>query len=101
MHGLLRGLKKHQLSFSLSMNPNRSSNITLESLERDVEKITGEKAEVLRGQTLSALRHSMEKKKGKQFKFPPVFPLIGRGNVMRNRIVDHETIEALLDKKLG
>jgi hypothetical protein len=33
-------------------------------------------------------------------KFESRFPLIGRGNVMRDRVIDHESVEADLEQAL-
>lgn len=79
-------------------NPLLQTERTLRNLERDVEILTGEKAETLRLQTLPEWRSSVELRVKKKFSFASAFPLIGRGSVMRNRIIDHEAIETLLDK---
>jgi hypothetical protein len=74
--------------------------MSLALLEQAVQKQTGCTAEDLRRQTLSERRHEVERKKGRLMRFFSAFPLIGRGNVLRDCTVDHETVERDLDKAL-
>jgi len=73
---------------------------TLRRLEITVERATGQSAEILRNQTLTQLRRQTEAKTGHKMKFESRFPLIGRGNVMRDRVIDHESVEADLEQAL-
>jgi hypothetical protein len=73
---------------------------TLRKLEATVERATGQSAETLRNQTLSELRRRTEGKIGHRMKFQSLFPLVGRGNVMRDRLIDHESVEAALKHAL-
>lgn len=73
---------------------------TLRNLERTVERITGQSAEILRSQTLTELRQKTEARVKHKLRFVSRFPLIGRGNVMRDKTVDHETVERLLEQSL-
>lgn len=71
------------------------------SLERAIEASTGERVEVLRSRTLEETRLVAEKKHRRPMKFVSHFPFIGRGNVLRDRLVSHEQVEADLDAVLG
>ena len=73
---------------------------TLRRLEATVERATGQSANELRSKTLSELRILTEKKVGRRMKFISRFPLIGRGNVMRDKVVDHDSIEGMLERLL-
>jgi hypothetical protein len=77
-----------------------SEHNTLRSLEATVERLTGQKADALRNQTITELRRNTETKVKGRLKFSSRFPLIGRGNVMRDCIVGHEAVEALLKRIL-
>lgn len=71
------------------------------SLERAVRKATGESADVLRGRTLAEGRRLAEAKHGTSTWFRSWFPLIGRGNVLRDCTVTHSQVEAGLDAALA
>jgi hypothetical protein len=71
------------------------------SLERAVEASTGERVEVIRSRSLEETRRLAEKRQGRPLKFVSHFPFIGRGNVLRDRLVSHEQVEADLDAVLG
>jgi hypothetical protein len=73
----------------------------LSTLEKAVEASTGERVEVLRSRSLEETRRLAEKKYRRPLKFVSHFPFIGRGNILRDRIVGHEQIEADLDAILG
>ena len=77
-----------------------SSQETLRGLEKSVENLTGRKAQELRDYTFSALRRQREAQTGKPMRFISRFPFIGRGNVLRDRVVSHETVERQLDAVL-
>ena len=68
----------------------------LQRLEASVERATGQRVETLRNQTLTQMRRTTEARIKHGLRFCSRFPLIGRGNVMRGRIVDHESVESLL-----
>jgi len=77
-----------------------AENSTLRKLERTVERQTGQRAEALRSKSLTQLRKDVEQKIKGPMRFISRFPLIGRGNVMRDRIVNHQDVEKLLDESL-
>jgi uncharacterized protein with von Willebrand factor type A (vWA) domain len=74
---------------------------TLRRLEATAERITGQSADVLRGQTLAQLRNATELKAKRKWLFVSRFPLIGRGSIMRERVIRHEEVEGMLTKVLG
>lgn len=47
------------------------------------------------------LREHLTKKTGKRFKINNNFPWIGRGNVLRDSLMDSETINKSVDEILG
>ena len=78
------------------------TNLTgLAALEHAVELVTGKPVEELRNTSIDQYRRDLEAERGKPVVVESRFPLIGRGNVMRDRIVTHEEIESALDRILG
>jgi len=75
-------------------------NDTLLSLEKVVEHDTGERADDLRFQPLDEFRTKIERAHKRVLHFVSKFPFIGRGNVMRDKIVDHATVNRMLDAAL-
>ena len=73
---------------------------SLRSLEKSVEQLTGQKAKELRNHTLSSLRAKVESEHGAPLRFVSRFPFIGRGNVLRDRVVSHQSVEQQLDAAL-
>ena len=69
-------------------------------LQRAVEKATGETILQLRGRSLEDTRRVAEQRNRRPLKFISKFPFIGRGNVMRDRLVTHDAVEASLDEAL-
>jgi hypothetical protein len=78
----------------VSIQPN---NNTLMNLERVVEHDTGETAENLRSLPLDEFRIKIELAHKRVLQFVSKFPFIGRGNVMRDKIVDRATVNRMLD----
>jgi hypothetical protein len=66
-----------------------------------VERLTGRSASSLRAETLTTVRLQVERASGRPLKFVSRFPFIGRGNVLRDRVISNETIERQLDEALG
>jgi hypothetical protein len=73
---------------------------TLRQLEATAEMLTGQTAADLRSQTLTQLRNKTESKVHRKWTFISRFPLIGRGSVMRERVIRHEAVEGLLTRAL-
>lgn len=61
--------------------------------ERAIELALGEPVESIRNKTVDEKRCEIEKKKKRHMKFRSYFPFIGRGNVLRDKVVDHEQAE--------
>lgn len=74
--------------------------MAIEILEKALEKACGESVSKLRSRTLEENRRLAEKKHGLLARFVSYFPFIGRGNVLRNRLVTHEEVEKRLDEAL-
>jgi hypothetical protein len=72
-------------------------NDTLMNLEKVVERDTGERADDLRSQPLDEFRIKMQRAHKRVLHFVSVFPFLGRGNVLRDKIVDHATVDRMLD----
>jgi hypothetical protein len=69
--------------------------------ESCIFRLTGKTADELRSKTIADLRQEFEEKhNGAPVRFVSQFPFIGRGNVLRDRLVAHEAIEAELDRVL-
>jgi hypothetical protein len=73
---------------------------TLRSLERTVERAIGCKAADLRNSTLDEQRTSVEQKRGHRLVFRRTFPLIGRGNILRDRTQSRDEIDQRVDRVL-
>jgi hypothetical protein len=69
-------------------------------LEKAVEKATGEAVNMLRARSIEETRRVAEKRHKRPFKFTSRFPFIGRGNVLRDRVVSHDEVERGLDEVL-
>jgi hypothetical protein len=79
-------------------NPEKSN--TLTRLEAIAAELTGQSVEDLRNQTISELRRKTESRVNHKICFGTRFPLIGRGSVMRDRIIDHQTVDAMIARIL-
>ena len=66
----------------------------------DIEKRVGMTAEEMRRATLDELREAAEKKLGHRLTYRVRWPLVGRGNILRDRILSHEDVERILDAAL-
>ena len=73
---------------------------TLRSLEQTIERTVGRKAADLRSATLDEQRSDVEQKRGHRLVFRRAFPLIGRGNIMRDRTKSRDEIDHLVDLAL-
>jgi hypothetical protein len=82
------------------VRPSGYSNAVLTSLEQTVAHMTGVTVTTLRDQTLDERRKMLESQHGQPMKFISKFPFIGRGNVLRNKIVSGAEVNALLDQAL-
>ena len=70
-------------------------------LERTIEQATGLSIEAVRNTTIDERRRQVEKKNNASTRFYSVFPLIGRGNVARERIISHKAVEEMFNKALS
>ncbi|GHT11889.1 hypothetical protein AGMMS4956_05610 [Bacteroidia bacterium] len=70
-------------------------------IEKNVEIHTGLPIDKVRWYSPSELRYHLENKTHRKMTFSIEFPAIGRGNVLRNRIVSSEEINRDVDKILA
>lgn len=63
------------------------------ALEEAVERATGESVDALRSTPLDERRALLEAQRGERVKYVSWSPVIGRGNVLSDRIVSHEQAE--------
>ena len=70
-------------------------------VERNVETLVGLPAETIRKLSPGKLREYLEKKNKRKFSFLSAFPVIGRGNVLRDNIITSEKINKDIDKILA
>ena len=68
-------------------------------VEKNAEKVTGLTVSKIREYSPNQFRKHLESKKGK-FSFRSFFPIIGRGNVLRDNLVTSSEIDAEIDKIL-
>ena len=66
-------------------------------IDRTIAESTGCSIEYLKNTPLDELRKNAEEKRGFPLRFVSVFPWIGRGNVVRDRLVSHEEAVAAYD----
>ena len=71
--------------------------MTTEQFDRALEEATGQSLEEVRRTPLDRLREIAQSKLGRPLKIVSAFPLIGRGSVMSNCVVNHEDAEAACD----
>jgi hypothetical protein len=74
--------------------------MTFQEVERKAESLTGLSVEQIRWYSPDELRKHLEEKKNCKIKFITEFPAIGRGNVLRDNIIDTNTINDDIDKIL-
>jgi hypothetical protein len=70
-------------------------------VEENVEKLVGLSAEDIRKYSPGELRRFLEKRNKKKLSFTTEFPVIGRGNVLRDSIITSEEINRDIDKILA
>ena len=69
-------------------------------VEKNVESLIGLPIETIRMYSPGELRNHLEKKNKRKFSFTTEFPVIGRGNVLRDNIITSEEINKDVDKIL-
>jgi hypothetical protein len=74
--------------------------VAITNFEKAIEKVTGESVDSLRDMSIDKRRQIVEKKHNQHMLFPSLFPLIGRGSVLRDCTVSRKEIEAQLDEVL-
>ncbi|MCL2800386.1 MAG: hypothetical protein FWD28_01325 [Treponema sp.] len=70
-------------------------------IEKNAEKSVGLTVEEIRKSSPGELRNFLEEKNKKKFSFTTEFPVIGRGNVLRDNIITTEQINKEIDKILA
>lgn len=70
-------------------------------VEAHVEKLTGLSIELIRQMGPDELRAHLEKKNNQKLKFTSEFPIIGRGNVLRDSLKTTEQLNEEVDLILG
>jgi hypothetical protein len=71
------------------------------SFANAIERIVGEDIETIRRTPIDERRRKVEASRGAPLRFVTRFPFIGRGNVLRDRTIDHQKVEQLLDEALS
>jgi hypothetical protein len=69
--------------------------------ELAMERITGESIESLRSMPIDERREMVEKKTSKLLRIVSRFPVIGRGSVLRDRLISRRQVEAGVDWSLN
>jgi hypothetical protein len=70
---------------------------TLHKLEQDVERLTGRSAKELRDKTIGEIRVEVEVH-GIPLRLQSESPTVGRGNVLKDRVVSRKDINKMVDK---
>jgi hypothetical protein len=71
------------------------------AVEKNVEKLIGLSAKTIRNYSPSELRTHLESRNKRKFSFTTEFPIIGRGNVLRDSVKTSEEINKDIDKILA
>ena len=71
------------------------------TIEKNAEKIVGLSADEIRKYSPGELRRFLEKRNKKKFSFTTEFPVVGRGNVLRDTIITSQEINKDIDKILA
>ena len=71
------------------------------AIEKNAERVVGLSVEEIRRYSPSELRCHLEEKNKKKLFFTTEFPVIGRGNVLRDSIVTSEEINRDIDRILA
>ncbi|GEM_PF-2558284 len=71
--------------------------MAMSEFEQTIERSTGQSIDHARRTTLSDLRMESETKKGTPTVYVSMYPIAGRGCVMRDRLVSHADAEAACD----
>ena len=69
-------------------------------VEKNIESLIGLPIGTIRMYSPCELRNHLEKKNKRKFSFTTEFPVIGRGNVLRDNIITSEEINKDIDKIL-
>ncbi len=69
-------------------------------VEKNAEKITGLTLAQIKAISPEKFRTYLEKKNNKPFSFTSEFPVIGRGNVLRDSLINSTSLNAEIDKIL-
>jgi hypothetical protein len=70
-------------------------------VERHAEKVSGLTVETIRRLSPEKIRQHFEEKAKKRLSFVSEFPVIGRGNVLRDNLIHSEELNAEIDTLLG
>jgi hypothetical protein len=70
-------------------------------IEKHIEKITGLTVEAIRRLSPEKTRQYFEEKNNKRLSFVSEFPVIGRGNVLRDTLVHSDELNNEIDTLLG
>lgn len=73
----------------------------IETFEDAIRFATGRSLEEVRDTPIDVNRCEIESHRGESTRFRSRFPLIGRGNVLRSRMVSHETVEKDFERALN
>jgi len=71
------------------------------AVEKNAERVVGLSAEEIRKYSPDELRRFLERRNKKKLFFTTEFPVIGRGNVLRDSIITSEEINKEIDKILA
>jgi len=71
------------------------------AVEKNTEALVGLSAEEIRKLSPGELRRYLEKKNKRKFSFTTEFPVIGRGNILRDSIITSKEIDRDIDKILS
>ncbi len=85
----------------MSQTASDSEKRVLARLEQNVERAVGLPISQVRCEPIDDQRRRIEAARQKPLSFRVRFPIVGRGNVMRDRTRSHAEVESTLDRILG
>jgi hypothetical protein len=75
--------------------------MTEERFIKALERATGRSLEYLRQVSLEDWRAEVDARFGRRRRFRSYYPHVGRGNVLRDRVRDHDDVEADFERAMN
>lgn len=70
-------------------------------LEAALEQEIGKSIEEIRNLPVDEMREKIESSIGRPLNYKSYYPIIGRGNILRDRLVTHDRVEERLSREMN